>query len=149
MSGLPHHETSLGLYKGPYAKRYKVWPPEGFKEPTKTEHAEVMRHRKWISLKRFTPEDLVRWLEVLDWFGREMNDRHTVDFLNTIRAELRKRGGPHYRSVRILRCGMCSHASERLWEATTGTHGITDQNDGPWTGFLCARCWSEYLNEEE
>src|SRR6266498_2243941 len=143
--------------KAVYALRYRTWPPEGFTEPTHTELTEVLRHRTWINLKLFEVDTIVRWLEVINWFGPDVYrgkpgvEGQIVDFLHTLRNELHKRPDRRpFFSVRIIRCGMCSHASERLWEATGETHDIVDRNDEPITStFLCAQCWSKYLTEEE
>lgn len=149
-----------------YAKRYIAWPPAGFKEPTREELITTLRYRTRINLKRFTVAELVRFLEVLDWFhdvdrapdplrevtrtaGKSLGTE-IVDFLHVVRTELYKRPdrSPFF-SIRHQRCVMCSHASDRLWEATGETHDLVDRNDEPIiSAFVCAQCWSRYLTEE-
>lgn len=158
MSGMLHLKSSQALGKGgPYATRYRPWPPEGFTEPTREELEEALRHRKWINLKRFDVDTLVRWLEVIDWFGPDVYrgkpgvEGHIVDFLHVLRNELRKRPDRRpFFSLRHDRCAMCSHASDRLWEATGETHNLIDRNDEPIkSAFVCARCWSLHAITDE
>lgn len=168
--GMIHNESSpgLGLAGGTYAKRYRVWPPPGFKQPTRDELIDALRHRKYQYLRKIETDRIIRWLEVLDWYGgtfmyrrdplREVTrtagkplESEVIDFLHVLRRELHRRPDRRpYVSVRIIRCGMCSHASERLWEATGETHTIVDHNDEPISAvMLCARCWSDYRITED
>lgn len=163
--GTQHFESSSALKpSGPYATRWLVWPPEGFREPTREELITILGYRKRINLKRFTVDDLVRFLEVLDWFHdldrrdplhevsrtawRDLTSE-VVDFLHVVRRELYQRPDRRpYFTIRHQRCSMCSHASDRLWEATADTHGLVDRNDEPIKSvFLCASCWSTYVKE--
>jgi len=158
-TGTQHFGSSpgLGVVRGTYAKRYRPWPPEGFKEPDRAELDEALRHRKWINLRRFTVDQLVRWLEVIDWFGPSVYrnkpgvEGQIVDFLHVLRRELRGRPDRRpFTTIRVPRCSICSHASERLWEATGETHNITERDGEPAvSAFVCARCWSDYLIIEE
>lgn len=151
MSGLHHHETSPGLRRGSFARRYKTWPPVGFKEPTDDELTAVM-HRARTSqphmIRKLSDEKVRRTLEVISWFGsrRDVSSSNRLyGYVHVIRREAARRK-IIVRPVGILRCAMCSHASERLWEATGETHAITDRNDEPITSvFICARCWSDYM----
>ena len=156
MSALRHTESSPGLAKGPYAKRYRVWPPKGFKEPTREELGVVLRRRSMPNLRKYTVDQLIRWMEIMEWFGATVHrtpglEKQIVDFMHTVRREIDGRPDRRpYRSIRIHRCSMCSHASERVWEATGETHAITDRDDEPVkSAFVCARCWSDYLLTEE
>lgn len=166
MSGVLHHESSPALRRGPYTTRRISWPPEGFQEPTREELIKILGYRKRINFRRFTVDDLIRFLEVLDWFhdldrhdplrevsrtaGRNL-ESDVVDFLHAVRRELYQRPDRRsYRSLRHSRCVMCAHASDRLWEATGETHNLTDRNDEPVkSAFLCAQCWSRYLIDNE
>jgi hypothetical protein len=159
MTHLRHDETSPGLIavRGPFAKTIRTWPPEGFKEPVGEDLVYVLRHSDWCNLKRFTSDELVRWLEVMDWFGleRDQAQKHKIyTMCHTVRLELharsRKEPTPHFFSIKLLRCGMCSHGTERLFEATGETHNIVNRDDEPIKSvFVCARCWSDYMTEEE
>lgn len=168
--GLQHVLSSpgLGAASGTFAKRYIVWPPEGFVEPTRPELIDALKHRNHVYLRKIETDRIVRWLVVLGWFGSSIArgrdpfqevtrtagkplESEAIDFMHVLRRELRKR--PDRRpadSIGIHRCGMCSHGSERLWEATGDTHNIVDRNDEPISGImLCAQCWSGYRITEE
>ena len=164
---LRHEESSPGLLRGPYAKRYRIWPPAGFKEPTRPELIDALQHRKYAYLRKITTDRIIRWLEVLDWYGstfsggrdplREVTrtagkplESEVIDFLHVLRRELRGREDRRpFDSIRIHRCHLCSHASERLWEITGETHNLIDRNGDPITNaFVCAQCWSRYLPDE-
>lgn len=157
MIGTTHTQSSPGLYRGPYAKCYRPWPPAGFTEPDRAELDEVLRHRTWMNLRKFTVDQLVRWLEVMDWFGSVVHrtpglEGQVVDFMHVVRRELSKRPDRRpFTSVRVLRCCMCQHATERLWEATGESHNVTERDGEPFKGsaFMCARCWSDYLITDE
>lgn len=160
MSGLLHHETSPWLkLSGPYATRWIVWPPEDFREPTTEELAVIRRrinHRvahNFVTVKT-TPVEWVRELQVIDWFHdhpRIRNDLGVSRYMHELRRWIAAEpNAPVFRSLRHSRCGMCSHASDRLWEATGETHNLIDRNDEPIASvFLCARCWSDYAITEE
>jgi hypothetical protein len=168
MSGMLHFESSPALGKGgPYTTAYRPWPPEGFTEPTREEWITVLNRRRYQYLRKITTDEIVRYMEVLDWFGdpdygrdplREVTrtagrslGTEVVDFLHVLRRELYKRPDRRpYFSVRHQRCGMCAHASDRLWEATGETHILVDRNDEPIKStFVCARCWSRYAITDE
>lgn len=102
-------------------------------------------------LKRKPSAELVRHLEVIDWFHDRPELSRCMDYLHALRRELSSRpDAPVFVSLRHRRCAMCSHASDRLWEATGETHVIVDRNDEPIkSAFVCARCWSDYLINEE
>ncbi len=140
---------------GPYAKRYRTWPPEGFTEPTTEELARVIADAGRISeqphmLRRMADDRIRRTQEVINWFGGRrdvIRSREMYGYLHSLISEGRKRG-IIVPPVGVLRCEICSHASERLWEATPETHPY-ERNGEPCSAFVCARCWSEDMNDEE
>lgn len=162
--GIRHDLTSPALDTWPYAKRYQVWPPEGFTEPTRDELIHVLSYRRRANLRRFSVDELVRFGEVIDWFGPILRtdpfhdlshstwpsvESEAMDFVHMIRKELRKRpdGRPFF-SIRPQRCGVCTHASGRLWEATPETHTIENASGELITAWVCARCWSEAMRSD-
>lgn len=152
--GMLHDMTSPALTRGPYAKRHMVWPPAGFVEPTLAELAGVVHRLKnpgtWSAylLKRKPTEELNRHLQVIEWFHDHPELSRSDSYIHAIRRELTSRpDAPVFRSLHRPRCSMCSHTTDRTWEATSETHDIVREDDTPWTGFLCARCWSDYLKE--
>jgi hypothetical protein len=152
--GMVHGLSSpgLGLAGRTYAKRYRPWPPDGFTEPTVAELTMVLRKTRRLHYRDVSTEDLSRWLQVMQWFSGTYDAkilREMYDFLHVIRGELVSRK-TYPQPLGILRCGVCSHGSERLWEATGETHSIIDRNDEPVAAaMLCARCWSAHLITEE
>lgn len=157
-TGMRHDESSPALgMKGPYAKRYKPWPPEGFREPTREELAAVVHRLKNPStfaaylLRRRPTDELARHLQVIEWFHDRPELEWSSPYLNAVRRELASRpDAPVHVSLLHSRCAVCSHASDRLWEATGETHNITDRNDEPIVSALvCARCWSDWIKGEE
>lgn len=155
--GMLHDETSPALVRGPYAARHIVWPPAGFIEPTADELAVITRkienNSVWTAARRrkTTNGDLVRQLQVIDWFHDHPRIRSSADvlsYMHAIRRELNGRpDAPVFRSLHRPRCHMCSHTTDRTWEASSETHDIVKPDDTDWHGFLCARCWSDYLKE--
>jgi hypothetical protein len=155
---LSHGESSPALHRGPYADRWKTWPPEGFVEPTPEELSAVIHRLRnpstWSAhlLRRKTTGGLLRHLQVIDWFHDRPELNRSHDYTHALRRETSSRKDvAGFVSLRHDRCAMCSHASDRLWEATGQTHSITDRDGEPIKSvFVCARCWSDYLiiNEE-
>lgn len=156
--GMLHDMTSPALTRGPYAKRHMIWPPAGFVEPTLAELDEIRKivnRRIAYSFVRVktTPDQWVRELQVIEWFSDRPEVRSNPAYLNYMH-ELRRwlaaePNAPVFRSLHRPRCHMCQHTTERTWEATSETHNINKTDGGSWTGFLCARCWSDYLITDE
>lgn len=157
LGGMRHTESSPALLRGPYATRRITWPPEGFQEPTREELAGVV-HRitnpatfSGYLIKRRPDSELLRHLQVIDWFHDRPELSRSMTYIHELRRELSSRpDAPMFVSLRHRRCAMCSHASDRLWEATGETHEIVDRYDEPVkSAFVCARCWSDHLIDNE
>lgn len=132
-----------------YAKRMRIWPPENFTEPTRDELLAILKNRTRFHFRKIDTDTLIRWVQVIMWFGRDPATRSVeiYDFHHEINRELQKRGS-FARSLGILRCEVCSHGTERLWETSTETHSIEKYGE-PVSAFVCSRCWSStYTNEE-
>lgn len=139
---------------GDYAPRHKVWPPEGYFSPTAEEFAELLRlaHRYFggraHSPKHWdfmTDEQVLRRVQLAEMVGtlRGQAEREVCAYVRALRDELRRRNVT-FRSVAILRCESCSHATERLFEATQDTHPGLENRHGTKvsSAWYCARCWS-------
>jgi hypothetical protein len=69
--------------------------------------------------------------------------RKAYDYAHALRRELAERKLLPVPDMRIPRCGVCKHGTERLFRAGPETHRIT-------TGAgLCVRCWSDLHNDNE
>lgn len=135
------------------APRMKVWPPKGYVPPTAEEFAELLRaaHRySGLALqvtywKKVSDEQVQRRLQLVEVAGtqRGRDDNALTGYTRALRDEARKRGLVH-RSIAVLRCEACSHATERLFEATQGTHPGLENRSGTRipSAWFCARCWS-------
>lgn len=144
-----------------YAPRYKVWPPAGYVPPTAEEFEELRRvaarhsaggffQSQW---DRMDDETLTRRLQLVEIRPRldGRDERGMTDYARELRREMNRRGLVH-RSIAILRCESCPHATERLWEATQQTHpGMENRSGTPVeSAWLCAQCWSGgRINEPE
>lgn len=142
-----------------YAPRCKTWPPAGYAAPTEEEFAALLRAvRRYADgqmfqghWKRLSDETIVRHLqltEVLpDRYARGRKD--VWDYAHAVRREMSRRKLAH-QSIRILRCPVCTHATERLFEATQATHpGLENYADELIeSAWFCARCWSRYGVDE-
>lgn len=155
--GMLHAETSPALARGPYAARHIVWPPANFREPTRDELSVFLAKAErgltfTAAWKKIPTEELLRRLEVFDWFhddDRVRSSSTIYDHMHDVRRELNSRSdAPVFRSLHRPRCHMCSHTTDRTWEATSETHDIVKPDDTAWHGFLCARCWSDNLKED-
>lgn len=136
--------------------RYQVWPPDGYTAPTEAEFADLLRRAKshhttpayrsqW---DRVDDATVLRRAQLCELTGRRFTgqDANAVySYTRMLRAELNRRGIT-FRSIAILRCQSCSHATERLFEATQATHpGLENRRGEPITSArYCARCWSGY-----
>ncbi|WP_030247968.1 hypothetical protein [Streptomyces sp. NRRL S-455] len=143
--------------EGGYAPRVKVWPPEGYVPPTAEEfdtlrqaarrYAGVVFHLTYW--KKVTDDQVLRRYQLAEVDGPE--ERAVYAYTRALRDELRRRGLVH-RSIALLRCEQCSHATERLFEVTQETHPGLKSPRGPVTSaWYCARCWSgdDVADEDE
>ena len=144
-----------------YAPRHKVWPPAGYVAPTAEEFAELLRaaHGYATGLtyrsvwERLTDDQVLRRTQLAEVIGR-LHGRAASEvyaYTRALRNELRRRKVT-FQSIAILRCEACSHATERLFEATQETHPGLESRRGPVTsGWYCARCWSgdDVTDEDE
>jgi hypothetical protein len=132
-----------------YAPRVKVWPPDGYVAPTAEEFAELRGAARSYATgaayrsrwERVSDDQVQRHLQLVELMV--IRDAPTTKavygYARALRDELRRRGLVH-RSLAVLRCEACSHATERLFEATQETHlGRTATS-----AWYCARCWSGY-----
>ncbi|MGW3973891.1 hypothetical protein ACWEFD_31955 [Streptomyces ardesiacus] len=71
------------------------------------------------------------------------NEKGLYHYAHELRREMNRRGLVH-ESIRILRCQSCTHASERLFEATQATHPGMEDRHGALieSAWYCACCWS-------
>lgn len=141
-----------------YAKRMKTWPPAGYRGTT-GEELSALRVLLANSLpytrgywNRRSDEWVLRQLQLLELtdisrWGRGANTA-AYNWARALRRELDRRKLT-WVPVSILRCEVCAHGTERLWEAPPETHGIRDRSDELCTAFVCARCWSDRLNDGE
>jgi hypothetical protein len=136
-----------------YAPRQKVWPPKGYVAPTAEEFADLLRaaHGYATGLvyrsvwERLSDEQVLRRTQLIEVIGAlpPREECEVYDYLRALRNELRRRKVT-FRSIAVLRCESCNHASERLFEATQETHPGLAKRDGEKisSAFYCARCWS-------
>ena len=136
-----------------FAPRYKVWPPAGYTPPTQEEFTQLCRtaeryhtggfyQAQW---ERMGDDKLIRHLQLVEIWPTKggRTERAVCDYTRGVRREMQRRGLVH-KSMAILRCEACSHATERLFEVTQKTHPGLESQRGPVTsGWYCARCWSE------
>lgn len=135
-----------------YAPRQKVWPPKGYVPPTVGEFAELVRAARryadgWTfraQWERMTDDTVIRQVQLVEILrGDDARTKAVYDYAHELRREMSRRGLVH-RSIAVLRCEGCSHASERLFEATQTTHpGMVNRSgDTVDSAWFCARCWS-------
>lgn len=144
-----------------YAARYKVWPPEGYTEPTEEEitalRGKIERFRESTLTRagrdKIPGQVLLRHAQLMEIIprrgitGKIIRESDVYAYAGWVRKECNRRK-IKFVSVKLHRCAMCSHGTERVWEATPETHTITDKSGDPWTGFLCTACWSEYRKDD-
>lgn len=141
---------------GSLAPRHRTWPPEGYVAPTDAEFAGLLRLAKrraagqtfraqWERLDDATVLRRAQLCELSSTVFDGQDKNFIYDYTRALRDELRRRGVT-FRSLAVLRCQSCSHATERLFEATQATHpGMVNRSDEPVSSaFYCARCWSGY-----
>jgi hypothetical protein len=139
---------------GDYAPRVKIWPPEGYTAPTAEEFHALLRaaqchaggylYRSYWD--RMGGDDVLRHAQLAELAGPTLRGAlagAVYDYARALRAEMNRRGLV-FQSLLPLRCEACSHASERLFEATQTTHpGLSNRSDNPVdSAWFCARCWS-------
>lgn len=144
---------------GDYAPRHRVWPPAGYVAPTAEEFAELRRAahgyatgRVYRSVwERVSDDQVLRRAQLCELAGplRGRAEGEVYDYARALRDELRRRGVT-FQSLAVLRCEACSHATERLFEATQDTHpGMTNRSGDPVaSAWYCARCWGA-VDEDE
>lgn len=141
---------------GDYAPRLKTWPPDGYVAPTDEEFAGLLLVAKRRASGQTTPatwrntadETVLRHAQLCALAGPMFTgqDANAVyGYARVLRSEMNRRGIT-FRSLAVLRCESCSHASERLFEATQDTHPGMENRHGKriTSAFFCARCWSGY-----
>lgn len=139
-----------------YAPHVKTWPPIGYVAPTEDEFSAIRAKAKRYAQGGFfrsqwdrMTDDTIRLHLQLIELMREHNGKALLDYAHALRREATKRGLTHT-SIAMLRCGACSHGTERLFEATQDTHsGMTDRHDNKLpSAWFCARCWSDDCADE-
>lgn len=134
---------------------YRDWHPVGRAGITVEELDQVRRElreyprylrRQWAKL---ADEDLLRRAQATQL----LTDRsaEAYDGARALRDELRRRGkvfAPMRDSIRIPRCEICRHGSERVFQATQETHDI-EFDGAPRAVFLCVSCWSETRKDDD
>lgn len=140
-----------------YAVRWKVWPPEGYTEPTEDEitalRGKIQRFNDHVITRagrdRIPDSVILRHTQLMEIIPQQgFEGAKAYAYTGWLRRECNRRK-IRFVSIKLHRCAMCSHGTERVWEATPETHTITDKEDKPWTGFLCASCWSTYRKDDE
>lgn len=138
------------------AARYRPWPPEGYVAPTAQEFAELLRlarghatapafRAQWERLDDAVVLRRAQLCELSSTVFTGPDANAVYGYTRALRDELRRRGVT-FRSIALPRCQSCSHATERLFEATQATHpGLENQHGQPVaSAFYCARCWSGF-----
>lgn len=137
-----------------YAPRLRVWPPEGYVAPTAEEFTVLrsrLSHRSVYAITRgewekWPDERILRERQLLEIAPYQDWGLETAAYAwsHTLNNEMHRRKLAPAPSLKLLRCESCSHATERLFEATQTTHpGMTDRSDEPVSSaWFCARCWS-------
>jgi hypothetical protein len=131
-----------------YAPRYRVWPPEGYTAPTAEEFADLLRRAKgyrtspafrsqWERLDDATVLRRAQLCELASTVFSGQDKGFVYDYARALRAEMNRRKIV-FRSIAILRCQSCSHATERLFAKPSDLPNRKD------AAFYCARCWSGY-----
>lgn len=64
------------------------------------------------------------------------------DYAHELRRELSRRKLPPVPDLRIPRCEICKHGTERLFPTTPATHNIVGSDGKPVNAKVCVRCWS-------
>jgi hypothetical protein len=138
---------------GSFAPRHKVWPPEGYVAPTAEEFDALRQMARRYSgttfqgatWKHVSDDQVLRRYQLAEVIGDISGhaQAYLYAYTRALRDELRRRGLVH-RSIAVLRCEACSHASERLFEATQETHPGLENRSGTRvpSAWFCARCWS-------
>lgn len=138
------------------APRMKVWPPEGYVPPTTGEFAELLSAAQRCASgylypsywDRMSGDDVTRHAQLCELAGSSLRGRLATEvysYTAALRREMSRRKIT-FRSIAILRCESCSHATERLYEATQETHPGLENKSGTRipSAWFCARCWSGY-----
>lgn len=68
--------------------------------------------------------------------------RLAYEYAHELRRELSRRKLLPVLSLRIPRCEVCKHGTERLFPTTPATHNIVGSNGEPVDARVCVRCWS-------
>lgn len=141
---------------GDYAPRIKSWPPDGYVAPTVSEFAGLLLVAKRRAAGQTTPatwkniadETVLRHAQLCALAGQMFTgqDANAVyGYARALRSEMNRRKIT-FTSLALHRCESCSHASERLFEATQETHPGMEGRRGKRiaSAFYCTRCWSGY-----
>lgn len=78
--------------------------------------------------------------------------RKAYDYAHDLHEEINRRKLTPLPSLRIPRCEVCSHGTEKLFATSKATHDIRDQHDSTKRVYpnLCVRCWSRlHIDSEE
>jgi hypothetical protein len=145
-----------------YAPRVKVWPPEDYVPPTAEEFDALRQMARRYSRTTFRGatwkhvgnDQVLRRYQLAEVIGDldGQAEREVYAYTRALRDEMRRRGLVH-RSIAVLRCEACSHATERLFEVTQKTHPGLENRSGTKvpSAWFCARCWSgdDVADEDE
>lgn len=136
---------------------YRDWHPVGRAGITDEERAtflrEMPRYPTWLrgQWAKLTDEQLMRRMQLAQVLADRDRSKAHDNGVRALRGELRRRSmvfAPARDGILIPRCEICSHGSERVFQASSETHDI-ERNDEPCVAFLCVRCWSELRKEED
>jgi hypothetical protein len=87
--------------------------------------------------------DLVVYHVAGGTLGSPGQQRKAYDYAHELRRELSRRKLMPVPDMRIPRCEVCHHGTERLFATSEATHNIVSSNDEEKRIFpnLCVRCW--------
>ena len=115
-------------------------------------HMRLSGHQPWWTRKQ--PDGtLVTDLSVYYAAGSTLRDpgqqRKAYDYAHELRRELARRKLLPVPDLKIPRCEVCHHGTEKLFATTEATHTIVDSRDETKMIFpnLCVQCWSRLHND--
>lgn len=116
--------------------------------------ADHMDRAKGIGwLRRRGDTILVTDLSVYEVSGSTLNkpgQQHLAyEYAHELRRELARRKLLPVPSMRIPRCEVCRHRTERLFPTTPATHNIVGSNEEPTNANVCVRCWNRLHVDSE
>lgn len=75
--------------------------------------------------------------------------RRAYDYAHGLRRELTRRKLLPVPDLRIPRCEVCKHGTEKLFATAADTHGIVNSSGETVFPNVCVRCWSRLHRDSE